>query len=484
METGPNRRSVLAGLSATPLVGWGERARASGANPPNVLYIMVDQLRAHALSCYGETNITTPRIDEMAARGARFEWAFNAQSICVPARAAMLGGVFPSSIGVTDNFNYPGDIPTIAHAFTDAGYRSAYLGKWHLDEAPARQYLVPPGWQRRGFDDLWAVNRSNHRYTESHLFFDTANKVKPLPADTYQPKWYTDLALDYLDDHVASGTTDPFFLMLSFGGPHAPPDGTDWASMIPQGYLNAINPAALAFRPNVPQWAREATPWLATPPHAFLGARAYLHAYYAMVLSLDTQVGRLAKRLLDLGLENTIVVFTSDHGEQGGSMGRFGKTQPYEESNRVPLIVSWPGRIANGTVIDFPISHVDLVPTLTGLASTTFPGVTHGRDVSEQLLGIGGDPLQSVYMEGKVITDNTPPIPAGTGFRSVFTPEWYYVERVGGTPAMLHHLPRDPWYRTNLVDDPNASAEQAMMSHSLHQWLARTATGSSDTGLP
>jgi len=455
-----------------------------GSGPPNVVFVVADQLRSHALSCYGETNINTPVMDKLGALGARFEWTFNGHSICVPSRVSLFGGVFPSSVGVTDNFTSPPDIPTIAQAFTSAGYRSAYIGKWHLDEAPGRAYYVPPGWRRRGFDDYWAINRSNHQYMNSHLFMESTTMVHPFPADRYQPSWYTDLALDYLDDHVASGTTEPFFLTVSYGGPHPPPEQVDWASSIPQGYLDAVDPTAIEFRQNVPAWAKGPTPWLHDPPHSNLGARAYLHNYYAMTLSIDAQLGRIRNRLRNLDLQNTVFVFTSDHGEQAGSSGRFGKTLPFEESNRVPLIVAWPGHIPGGQVLDFPMSHVDLVPTLASLAGVTFPGDHHGRDVSDQLLGIGGAPLKSVFMEGKVITDNTPPIPPGTGFRSVFTKEWFYVEKAGGVPFMLHHLSSDPWYEDNLVGDPNAAGEQAAMATSMQRWLARTAQAPGDTGTP
>ena len=206
-------------------------------------------------------------MDALAADGARFEWAFNAQSICVPSRTAMLGGVFPSSAGVTDNFAMPADIPTLAHAFGDQGYRTAYLGKWHLDDEPADQFYIPTGWRRRGFNDLWAVNQTNHRYNRAHLFYDSATIVRPVPEDTYQPQWYTDLALDYLDQHVASGTTAPFFMMLAYGGPHPPPGWADWGPMIPQPYLDAVDPSAITFRDNVPQWVKGPVPQLTAPPH-------------------------------------------------------------------------------------------------------------------------------------------------------------------------------------------------------------------------
>jgi len=367
---------VLAGLSATPLVGLGGRAVA-GTEPPNVLYILVDQLRAHALSIHGEVNIATPNLDGLARAGVRFNNAFNVHALCVPSRVGLFCGVFPSSVGVSDNFAYPGDVPALAHPFVNAGYRSAYLGKWHLDDAPTDAYYVPPGWRRRGFDDDWAVNRANHLYRQAHLFEDSATPVRPTPLSKYQPLWITELAEDFIDQQ---GDV-PFFYVVGYGGPHHSNMNTDWLSMIPPTFTDAIDPATLSLRPNVPSWTVDPNS-VGTGILSELGARGYLHAYYAMILSLDQMVGRLIGALKAKGLyDNTIIVFTSDHGEQGGSRGLYGKTYLYDESNHVPLFISWPGRIASHTVIPWPVSHADLFPTLLSLAGLAPLGPTHGRNI-------------------------------------------------------------------------------------------------------
>lgn len=473
-----SRRSVLAGLAATPFVGVG-RSAVAGGEPPNVLYILVDQLRAQALSIHGETNIHTPNLDSLAKSGVRFSNCFNTQALCVPSRVGLFCGVFPSSLGIEDNFSYPGDVPSLAHAFTDAGYRSAYLGKWHLDAAPTDNYYIAPGWQRRGFDDYWGINRANHDYRRGYLFEDSSTKVRPNPLSRFQTLWYTELAEDYLDQ-----VDGPFLFVVGYGAPHSSMNGTDWFGMIPQGYTDLIDPDALQFRTNVPEWTMDPGSQ-GTGILSDMGARAYLHTYYAMILALDEMVGRLIRALKYKGLyDNTIIVFTSDHGEMGGSRGLYGKTYLYDEANKVPLFISWPDRLAPDTVIPFPVSHADLFPTLHGLAGLDFAGVTHGRHLVQQITGRGGSPLEDIYIEGKVVDSDVLPIPPGKLFRSVRTPRWYYVERPGGEAAFLQHIPSDPNQEVNLANHPNAAVEQAEMADRLRRWKQRVAARTPDTGSP
>ncbi len=483
------RRDVLSSLGATSVLGalgLPDRARAVHGDPPNLLYIIVDQCRAAALSCYGETNITTPHLDALAADGVRFTKLYNSKASCTESRATLMSGQFPNSLGVFSNMDLLPPVPCLAEPFRDAGYACGHVGKWHLDGVDVDHdstCYVEPGWRRRGFDHFWASHRANHIYNEAHTFRDSPVIEYPNPPDLYGPYYRAALASEFLEARLLEPDT-PWFLMVSFGPPHPAIPDADWASMIPAPWRSLVNPSGLSFRPNVP--VGRLLPDLTLDRQDRLGVHGYLHLYYASLLSLDTMVGHLVSWLKDKGLyENTIIVFTSDHGELGGSQGFFEKQLPFDEANRVPMIAVWKDHIPEGSEITAPAAAADIYASVLGLAGLAPGGPHHGRDLSSLMTGAGGSPPVSAYVEGRVDPQMTQYLSGTTlgdaPFHIVRTEPWYYVESMDGSALYLYNMVTDPYQLDNLVGQAGFGGIAGDLSDLLATW-ASAVGASPDTG--
>lgn len=391
---------------------------------PNVLVVLTDQMRAQAMGCAGNDDVQTPTLDRFASEGRQFTRALSPDPVCSPTRASILTGQYPHAHGEIENhLRLEPDRPTLAERFAADGYRTGYVGKWHLD-GDGKPGYVPPGPRRRGFDYWEGFNRG-HDYHRGHPRFTEDGDCYWEAG--YQPAVQTDLALDFLDEQA--GAADPFFLMVSWGPPHTPFDA-------PDAYSDRYDPAGLNLRPNVPD--EMDTPDL----------RAALAEYYALVTSLDDQFERLLDALDARGVaDDTVVVFLSDHGEMLGSHGRQRKNYPFAESVRVPLLVRYPGVVDPGES-DAPVSLVDLLPTLLGLTGGDPPEDLHGRDLSPHLRGDGppAPDRDAVYVEGQVAYDEA--------WRSVHTDRYALTVDRRLDARYLFDLQADPYEQENLVDDP------------------------------
>ncbi|MDQ3541482.1 MAG: sulfatase [Chloroflexota bacterium] len=298
---------------------------------PNVLFVFADQMRGMDLHCAGNPDVITPNLDRFAAEGTRFSRAFASVPVCTPSRAVMLTGRYPLANRVIGNdLPLSDDMPTIGEWFRDSGYRTGYIGKWHLDGVP-RGRFTPPGSRRHGFDH-WAAYNCSHDYVRPEKWY--RDDPAPVIIEGYEPEAQTTEALDFL----ATQDERPFCLVVSWGPPHDP------YPMVPERYRERYDPQTLTLRPNV-RPLRPATENLARG----LEPRRTLADYYAAITALDEQFERLLDGLEAAGqAEHTIVVFTSDHGDQLWSHGTMKKQQPFEESIHIPLICRWPGRIPAG----------------------------------------------------------------------------------------------------------------------------------------
>jgi arylsulfatase A-like enzyme len=270
---------------------------------------------------------------------------------------------------------------TIAEILRDAGYATGYVGKWHLDGGKPKERpggFVPPGEARQGWDE-WHGYEIGQEYFDVWEYDDRGVKVRVEGYD-WEPTWQTDLALDFARRHSEAGR--PWRYYVSYGPPHKP-------AQCPQEFLDRFPPEAFRLPADV-----DDTPEL----------RRVWQMYYAQVTALDVEVGRILKGLDDLGVaDNTIIVYTSDHGDLLGSLGKVrGKSAPHPDAFRIPFIVRWPQRIEPNQVTDALISSVDFVPTILELA---------GLPVAEH--------MQGVSMAGWAL-HGTGPQPDG-GSTSVFT---------------------------------------------------------------
>ena len=305
-------------------------------NRPNIILIIADQLRYSAMGCAGNRLVRTPHLDALADAGICFDNAFSSCPICSPYRGQIMTGKYSHANGCLDNeYELFQDQETLPSVLGRAGYRTAYVGKWHLGYGPYSED------KRHGFDTMAAYN-CDHRHNEILYYEDEAG---PFPLDTWGPTGETDLALRYIENHQAESGEDPFCLVMSWGPPHW--SGHDYDDY-PERF-NIYDPETVELRPNVPRQIE-----------AF--ARTEIAHYYGNITALDNEIGRIAGFLRARGLEdNTILCFSSDHGDHLSSHGygkpfdgwlhhskRASKATPYEEAVHIPFILRYPRRVASG----------------------------------------------------------------------------------------------------------------------------------------
>jgi arylsulfatase A-like enzyme len=431
-----SRSLVLLAALAVP-------ARA-GERPPNVLVIVPDQLRAQALGCMGNPDVKTPNIDKLAAEGILFRQTFANTPVCCPARAILLTGKYPHKTGlVANDLRLRESEPGLAKILKGQGYSTGFIGKWHLDGGQRDPGYVPPGPRRQGFD-FWAACECNHAHFNPVLFRDTPEPIRP---KKFEPEVLTDIAVDFFRAH----RDKPFYLTVSMHPPHDPYGA-------PEPYMKLYDPQKITMRPN---WK----------PGVAQAGREQIAAYYAAITAVDEQVGRMIKALKDLDLEqNTIVLFTSDHGDMLGSQGARLKRKPWEESIRVPGILRYPAAAKPGRRVDTLLSHVDFAPTLLSLCGVKVPADMQGTDLSRVVLGKTDDGPDSVFFQIFVpfAGDGTP-----NPWRGVRTQRWMYA-RTEKEPWVLYDLEKDPDELKNLANDPDCAAVRKELEARLEKWMRDT----------
>jgi uncharacterized sulfatase len=479
MKIAPRMKpSLLRGLNvivATMLVGAeGALAGPAEARRPNVLFIAVDDLNT-ALGCYGHPLAHTPNIDRLAARGVRFERAYCQFPLCNPSRASFLTGLRPDSTRVYDNQRHfreaAPQVVTLPQAFAKQGYFVARIGKLYHYGVPGQIGTNglddPPSWQQ-------VINPRGRDKEEEDLLVKLTPKLGLGACLAYYADEGTDAehtdgkgaaaAIEWMQQHTKS----PFFLAVGFYRPHVP-----WIA--PEKYFARYAPERIKLPPQM-ESDRRGKPSVALtidPPNYGLSEdqqREAIRAYLASVSFVDAQVGRVLDALEQLGLaKNTIVVFLSDHGWHLGEHGLWQKRTLYEESARVPMILSVPGSQNNGQACDCPAELVDLYPTLVELCQLEDPGHLEGQS----LVGHLEHPQQASADEAAFtqtqLGSNRSPVMG----RTVRTSRWRYTEWDEGRQGReLYDHQSDPHEMTNLANDP-AHAEQVAKLHDvLHKQFA------------
>ncbi len=418
---------------------------------PNLLFVFGDQLRHDCCGYAGDAKAHTPHIDALAGAGVDFSNAVSSTPVCAPFRASLMTGKYTTSTGMVINeLRLSPEHECIGHVLTRSGYRAGYIGKWHLwanqlghHEDPQNGF-VPPGPYRLGFDAYWAAYNFNHQYYNAYYFEDTKERIS---VDGYEPDVQTDLAIRYIEG--AAKQDAPFALFLSYGTPHDPwgPDNT------PKAFLDHFHDVDFPKPPNYKATNDPyADAWGQLRPDQRKHLERWMRGYYAQTASMDHNIGRLLRALEATGAaDDTIVVFTSDHGEMFGAHGRRAKNIFYEEACRIPLLVRWPGRIRPGAVCDACLSTPDLMPTLLGLMDLPVPKGVEGMDLSHLALGRSGAEPTAALLQN-------------TGACAAWTDrhEWralrgkrftYAVYRVDGRELLFDHV-SDPYQMKDLITHP------------------------------
>jgi len=391
---------------------------------PNVLILLADQLRAQALGYSGDVNARTPSIDALANESTNFSNAITCCPLCSPARASLLTGQFPLSHRVIVNDVHLGNgVPSIASVFKNAGYDTAYIGKWHLDGSGSRSAFIPK--DRRQEFGSWSVLECTHDYYHSRYWGD----------DDMMHRWkgYDAIAQSKAAREFMMGRdiSTPFFLVVSWGPPHDPYPAVPWR------YKRRFSPGSLDLRPNVPEISRNRS-------------RKDLSGYYAHVSALDDCCGMILDAIKQAGIENeTIVVFTSDHGDLLGSQGLQGKQAPWDESIRIPLLVKDPRmRDRKKQAIEYPASVPDIMPTILSSCDFPVPASVEGRDCSGLIAG------EMAPADGAALFACYSPIcnwhETGQEYRGIRTSQYTFVRSLQGSWLLYDNI-ADPFQLHNLV---------------------------------
>lgn len=401
----------------------------------------------------GNPEVQTPHLDALAANGALLRNVTANCPVCCPARATLLTGQFGHEHGVDVNDAPLADsAQTIAEVAAASGYRTGFVGKWHLEGGLREPGYVRPE-RRQGFE-FWAANICSHNYWNMHYFRDSP---EPIPIEGYSAARFTDEAVEFVGRDPAT----PFLAYVQWGPPHNP-------YVAPPEYMNRYDPALLTMRGN---WKGP----VEFRPGRLGGTRSDLAGYYAAITFLDDEVGRIVEALKRNGqYEHTVVLITSDHGDMLGSQGTVLKRKPWTEALQVPGIVHYPAAVPAGQELSLPASHVDLVPTLLGLAGLEAPRHLSGTDLSPHLLDptYGGRPgaaPESVYAQSYTPTERGefPP------WRGVRTERYTYARQARG-PWLLYDNDADPLQLDNLAGKAEHRDLQARLDALTMGWFEST----------
>jgi arylsulfatase A-like enzyme len=480
---------------------------------PNVVLIISDQQRADTMPGVRRADVHTPHLDWLAARGTLFRRAYCASPLCTPARAALLSGLYPHAIGmvannqprpITEEMRLGADVRLLADYLAPLGYAGAYTGKWHIGT----------GGDRRAFGGF--VTRSadfdvdGPEQNETLLFGKKVgaavdpNYVRNFNPDDYNRRTQSGSSLLPLAFHPATrdacaaahfirrmaGERRPFVLGYSCHEPHQP-------FVSPRPFDRMYRPEDMPLPETLsdeagPNLARSRGQRRLKPAWQWSEdeLRAMWAAYYGAISYVDHLVGIILEALIDTDqFDNTLLVFTSDHGEMLGSHGLMFKGEVmYEELVNVPLLVkpprpsadrylaagaasATPGRqtSSGGHQTDRLVSHVDLVPTILRWCGASQPANLQGADIRGLVEGDDVPVHEGVAFEYHSTDWGERPVPL-RGWR---TEDWKYVETAGGQDE-LYHLAGDPWERCNLVDDPAYQDVRARLQAQLHQWAIQT----------
>ncbi len=357
-------KSLLAACLAIALA-----SSVYAADKPNIVFIMADDLGYADLGCYGQTDILTPNIDQLARDGIRFTQAYAGSTVCAPSRSSLMTGMHNGHNRVRDNIPHYEDYlqeedVTLADVLNSAGYRCGGIGKWSLGTAGSTGRAT-----NQGFDMFFGYLDQDHAHYYFPEYMDDNDGRHEMPGNPLSKEHYShDLMTDRAIQFIRESKDEPFFFYGAYTVPHF------------------SHPSECPTKFAVPS----------DEPYSDRDWDQASKNYAAMITRLDGDVGRIVTLLEELGLtENTLIIFTSDNGTFGGAPKRFQSSEPlrghkrvlYEGGIRVPFIARWPGRISAGKISNEIIAFWDMLPTLAEVAGTPAPGTIDGRSAMDALLG-------------------------------------------------------------------------------------------------
>jgi len=380
---------------------------------------------------YGKTVVKTPHIDRLANEGALLTHFFTNSAVCTPSRGCLFTGRYPHAHGAyRNNIELNRDEITLARVLREAGYETGYSGKWHLDGPPKPGFMKPS--RSMGFDDCrYMFNRGHWKKIVD--LPDGGAKAFPYQVigdtKTFTTDWLTDKTIDF----VTRKRTKPFFYVVSIPDPHGP-------FTVRAPYMTLYNAADMPVPNTLKAGAGKKGRGGGGNDAGMRKAKAH---YCGLVKCIDDNLGRILDALEKAGiLDDTLIVFTTDHGEYMGEHGLYGKNQWYRTAYEIPFLVRWPRRVPAGLVVDRFVTNVDVQPTLLGLLGVAPCGREQGRDASPLLRGEKAEWDDVAWIHHSSLQS------AG-----IFTPSRELVLHANGS-HMLFDREKDPEQTNNLAADP------------------------------
>jgi len=415
---------------------------------PNLVFVFADQWRAQATGYAGDPNPITPNLDKLAKESVNLTNSVSGCPVCCPYRASLITGRYPLTHGVfLNDVRLNNDAVSIAQAYNKAGYQTAYIGKWHLNGSHRKSFVKRK--HRQGFK-FWKALDCTHRYNDSDYFADKNVRLK---WEGYDAIAQTHEAQKYIREHTKGS---PFVLFLSWGPPHNPYETA------PKKYRDMFKAENIKLRPNVPKEHEKE-------------AKKDLAGYYAHIAALDDCIGDILKTLKETGIEdNTIFVFTSDHGDMLYSQGWQRKQKPWDESIKVPFLLRYPAVLGKKSrEIDVPFDAPDIMPTLLGLSGVKIPRTVQGEDFSSVLEGTEKSKKQAALISCPAPFGEWKRKKGGKEYRGVRTRRYTYVRDLRG-PWLLYDNKTDPYQFDNLCNKPQYAKLQKKLESVLAKKLKKT----------
>jgi len=456
------------------------------AAKPNVLFILCDDLRPDALGCYGSKHVKTPNIDRLASEGVRFANTFCTTSLCSPSRASILSGLYAHTHGVTNNFTeYPDSMPSFPGLLHEAGYATAYFGKYHMGEnndepRPGFDHFVTHKGQGSYFDTEWNLNGKERKVIKG-----------------YYTTVVTDLALDWLKQQ---STEKPWCAFIGQKAPHSfyTPE---------EKYAHTFDdvrvpyPATAFQLDDKPAWLKQRLhTWhgIYGPlfewrkkfpddrPEAVKDFENMVHGYWGTVLSVDDSVARVRAWLEETKqLDNTIIVFMGDNGLLEGEHGMVDKRTAHEPSLRIPLVVRYPA-LGAGKVIEQQALTVDMAPSLLEMCSAPALPKSHGKSWAK--LVQNGDPAWRTSWFYHYNYEKQ--FPYTPNVRAIRTERWKYIHYPHGDGSAdkhlseLYDLQADPGETKNLIADPQLASTITELKAELAKLMLATGLDAQTDKMP
>ncbi len=476
-QSSPPPRLVCFLLGLISLLGMlpapGAWAQGAGQRP-NVLFILCDDLRPDALGCYGSKYVKTPHIDALAADGVRFANTFCTTSLCSPSRASILTGLYAHRHTVRDNFTeLPTQLPHWPGRLQESGYKTAYIGKWHMGEnndAP-----------RPGFD-WFATHKGQGKYYDTEWNLNGAG-AKVLPG--YYTNVVTDLALDWIQQQESK---QPWALCLGHKAPHSfytPEDKYKHTF----DSVRVPYPASAFDLTGKPDWIKQRMntwhgiygplfEWRKTfpdaRPEAVKDFENMVHGYWGTVLSVDDSVGRLVAHLKSTGqYDNTLIVFMGDNGLLEGEHGMVDKRTAHEPSLRIPLVARLPQN-QGGRVIDGQVLTLDIAPGILDICGAAPLSNIQGKSWRKLATSGDADWRRAWFYEYNYEKQ----FPYTPNVRAIRTERYKFIRYPHGDQspdrhlAELYDLASDPNELKNLAQDPAMAGVRAELEKQLAELMA------------